>query len=145
MNTEGGTLYIGVNDKGYLTGLDQELRFAHNDSDVYLRSVNQNVIRLLGKKEDRDRYQAYIRCRLYEYEDGRLVLAFRVAPINEVVEVKGEVYTRSASSNLIKPVGNVADFVKLRHRQKLDSVPKMPEFPAYFSAERNEYILINVL
>ena len=137
MNTEGGTLYIGVNDKGYLTGLDQELRFAHNDSDVYLRSVNQNVIRLLGKKEDRDRYQAYIRCRLYEYEDGRLVLAFRVAPINEVVEVKGEVYTRS---NLIKPVGNVADFVKLRHRQKLDSVPKMPEFPAYFSAERNEYI-----
>ena len=132
MNTEGGTLYIGVNDKGYLTGLDQELRFAHNDSDVYLRSVNQNVIRLLGKKEDRDRYQAYI--------DGRLVLAFRVAPINEVVEVKGEVYTRSASSNLIKPVGNVADFVKLRHRQKLDSVPKMPEFPAYFSAERNEYI-----
>ena len=140
MNTEGGTLYIGVNDKGYLTGLDQELRFAHNDSDVYLRSVNQNVIRLLGKKEDRDRYQAYIRCRLYEYEDGRLVLVFRVAPINEVVEVKGEVYTRSASSNLIKPVGNVADFVKLRHRQKLDSVPKMPEFPAYFSAERNEYI-----
>ena len=140
MNTEGGTLYIGVNDKGYLTGLDQELRFAHNDSDVYLRSVNQNVIRLLGKKEDRDRYQAYIRCRLYEYEDGRLVLAFRVAPINEVVEAKGEVYTRSASSNLIKPVGNVADFVKLRHRQKLDSVPKMPEFPAYFSAERNEYI-----
>ena len=140
MNTEGGTLYIGVNDKGYLTGLDQELRFAHNDSDVYLRSVNQNVIRLLGKKEDRDRYQAYIRCRLYEYEDGRLVLAFRVAPINEVVEVKGEVYTRSASSNLIKPVGNVADFVKLRHRQKLDSVHKMPEFPAYFSAERNEYI-----
>lgn len=140
MNTEGETLYIGVNDKGYLTGLDQELRFAHNDSDVYLRSVNQNVIRLLGKKEDRDRYQAYIRCRLYEYEDGRLVLAFRVAPINEVVEVKGEVYTRSASSNLIKPVGNVADFVKLRHRQKLDSVPKMPEFPAYFSAERNEYI-----
>ncbi len=98
------------------------------------------MIRLLGKKEDRDRYQAYIRCRLYEYEDGRLVLAFRVAPINEVVEVKGEVYTRSASSNLIKPVGNVADFVKLRHRQKLDSVPKMPEFPAYFSAERNEYI-----
>lgn len=77
---------------------------------------------------------------MYEYEDGRLVLAFRVAPINEVVEVKGEVYTRSASSNLIKPVGNVADFVKLRHRQKLDSVPKMPEFPAYFSAERNEYI-----
>ena len=145
MNTEGGTLYIGVNDKGYLTGLDQELRFAHNDSDVYLRSVNQNVIRLLGKKEDRDRYQAYIRCRLYEYEDGRLVLAFRVAPINEVVEVKGEVYTRSASSNLIKPVGNVADFVKLRHRQKLDSVPKMPEFPAYFSAERNEYIFDNPL
>ena len=77
---------------------------------------------------------------IQEYEDGRLVLAFRVAPINEVVEVKGEVYTRSASSNLIKPVGNVADFVKLRHRQKLDSVPKMPEFPAYFSAERNEYI-----
>ena len=28
----------------------------------------------------------------------------------------------------------------MRHRQKLDSVPKMPEFPAYFSAERNEYI-----
>ena len=78
--------------------MDQELRFAHNDSDVYLRSVNQNVIRLLGKKEDRDRYQAYIRCRLYEYEDGRLVLAFRVAPINEVVEVKGGGFCQVAPS-----------------------------------------------
>ena len=71
--------------------MDQELRFAHNDSDVYLRSVNQNVIRLLGKKEDRDRYQAYIRCRLYEYEDGRLPFyhfdVYRIGDIEEMEEI----------------------------------------------------------
>ena len=25
MNTDGGTLYIGVNDKGYLTGIQEDL------------------------------------------------------------------------------------------------------------------------
>ena len=35
MNTDGGTLYIGVNDKGYLNGLAEDLKFARNDSDVY--------------------------------------------------------------------------------------------------------------
>lgn len=140
MNTDGGTLYIGVNDQGYLVGLEQELKHARNDSDVYLREVNKNIISQLGDKEGRSRYQENIRCRLYEYEDGRMVLAFRVAPINEVVKVKGVVYTRTGSSSMAKEVSNVDEFVKLRRNLKLDSTPKKPEFPLFYSEERNEYI-----
>lgn len=140
MNTDGGTLYIGVNDLGYLTGLSQEFKFTHNDSDVYLRTVNRNIIRQLGEADSCNRYQEYIRCRLYEYEDGRMVLAFRVSPINEVVKVKDVVYTRSASSNVIKLEQNVSEFIKKRREQKLNFVPLKPEFPTLFSPERNEYI-----
>lgn len=140
MNTDGGTLYIGVNDIGYLTGLTQELKFTHNDSDVYLRTVNHNILCLLGEKEDRNRYQESIRCRLYEYEDGRMVLAFRASPINEVVKVRGIVYTRSASCNTVKPVENIEEFVRKRSLLKLNSVPLKPVFPTFLSTERNEYI-----
>ena len=53
MNTDGGTLYIGVNDKGYLTGIQEDLKLVHNDCDIYLRTVNHNIICLLGEgKED---------------------------------------------------------------------------------------------
>ena len=140
MNTDGGTLYIGVNDKGYLTGLDEELKFARNDSDVYLREVNRSIICQLGDKNDRERYREKIRCRLYEYEDGRMVLAFRVMPTNEVVKVKGVVYIRTGSSSLAKTVGNINEFVKQRRSLKLDTVPRKPEFPLFYSEERKEYI-----
>lgn len=140
MNTDGGTLYIGVNDLGYLNGLAQEFKFTHNDSDVYLRTVNRNIIRQLGEADNCNRYQEYMRCRLYEYEDGRMVLAFRVSPINEVVKVKDVVYTRSASSNIVKLEQNVNEFIKKRREQKLNFTPLKPEFPTLFSSERNEYI-----
>lgn len=140
MNTDGGTLYIGVNDLGYLIGLEQELKHTHNDSDVYLREVNKNIICQLGEKENRSRYQDIIRSRLYEYEDGRMVLAFRVPPINEVVKVKGVVYTRTGSSSRAKEIGDVNEFVAQRRSLKLDSVPKKPEFPVFYSEERQEYI-----
>lgn len=140
MNTDGGTLYIGVNDQGYLVGLEQELKHSHNDSDVYLRQVNKNIICQLGDKENRSRYQDIIRSRLYEYEDGRMVLAFRVPPINEVVKVKGVVYTRTGSSSRAKEIGDVNEFAVQRRSLKLDSVPKKPEFPVFYSEERQEYI-----
>lgn len=140
MNTDGGTLYIGVNDCGYLNGLDLELKHTHNDSDVYLRTVHHRTLHYLGKEDDWNRYQEYIRCRLYEYEDGRQVLAFRAAPINEVVMVKGCVYTRSGSSNAIKPISNVPEFIENRSKRVLDSTPRQPEFPTFYSPERQEFI-----
>ncbi len=70
-----------------------------------------------------------------------MVLAFRVVPINEVVKVKGVVYTRTGSSSMAKAVCNVDEFVKQRRTLKLDSTPKKPEFPVFFSEERKEYIL----
>lgn len=141
MNTDGGTLYIGVNDKGYLTGIQEDLKLVHNDCDIYLRTVNHNIICLLGEgKEDYNRYQEYIRCNFQEYGKERIVLAFRVAPINEVVKVSGKIYTRSGSSCICKPEQNIHEFIAARRNLKLDSVARKPEFPTLFSAERNEYI-----
>lgn len=141
MNTDGGTLYIGVNDNGYLTGIQQDMKFVHNDCDIYLRTVNKRIIRLLGEgKEDGNRYQEYIRCNFHEYGNQRMVLAFRVAPVKEVVKVNGNVYTRSGSSCICKPEQNVSEFAALRRTMPLDSTPRKPEFPTYFSEERQEYI-----
>lgn len=141
MNTDGGTLYIGVNDQGYLIGIRDDLKFAHNDCDVYLRTVNRNIIHMLGEgKEDFNRYQEYIRCDFHDYGRERMVLAFRVPPVNEVVKVNGKVYTRSGSSCICKPQQNVSEFVAVRRSMKLNSVPHKPEFPTFFSEERNEYI-----
>lgn len=141
MNTDGGTLYIGVNDNGYLNGLDMDLKMCHYDCDVYLRSVNIGLIRQLGEgKEEQNRYQDYIRCAFHEYKDGRLVLAFRVPPLNEVVKVNGNVYTRSGSSSIIKPKENIKDFTAQRRDACLDSTPCKPEFPTFFHDERQEYI-----
>lgn len=141
MNTDGGTLYIGVNDNGYLTGIQQDMKFVHNDCDIYLRMVNKSIIRLLGEgKEDGNRYQEYIRCNFHEYGNQRMVLAFRVAPVREVVKVNGSVYTRSGSSCICKPAQNVSEFAALRRTMSLDSTPRKPKFPTYFSAERQEYI-----
>lgn len=141
MNTDGGTLYIGVNDSGYLTGIQVDMKFAHNDCDVYLRTVNRNIISLLGEgKEACNRYQEYIRCDFHEYGKERIVLAFRVPPISEVVKISGKVYTRSGSSCIYKPEQNVCEFTAARRSMKLDSVPRKPEFPTFFSKERGEYI-----
>ena len=144
MNTDGGTLYIGVNDLGYLNGVREDLKFVHNDCDVYLRTVNRNIICLLGGgKEDYNRYQEYMRCDFHEYGPGRMVLAFRVPPVGEVVKLQnGKVYTRSGSSCICKPEENVDEFAALRRTLKLDSTPRKPEFPTFFSEERNEYIFM---
>lgn len=141
MNTDGGTLYIGVNDNGYLTGIQQDMKFVHNDCDIYLRTVNKRIIRLLGEgKEDGNRYQEYIRCNFHEYNNQRMVLAFRVAPVREVVKVNGHVYTRSGSSCICKPEQNIAEFIAMRRALPLDSTPRKPEFPTFFSEEKEEYI-----
>lgn len=141
MNTDGGTLYIGVNDNGYLIGIQQDMKFVHNDCDIYLRTVNKRIIRLLGEgKEDGNRYQEYIRCNFHEYNNQRRVLAFRVAPVREVVKVNGNVYTRSGSSCICKPEQNIAEFAAMRRTLPLDSTPRKPEFPTFFSEEKEEYI-----
>lgn len=141
MNTDGGTLYIGVNDNGYLNGLEEDLKMCHYDCDVYLRNVNKSLIRQLGTgKEDQNRYQDYIRCAFHEYKDGRLVLAFRVPPLNEVVRASGNVYTRSGSSSIIKPEENIKDFTAQRRDVHLDSTPRKPDFPTLFNDEKREYI-----
>lgn len=141
MNTDGGTLYIGVNDNGYLNGLEHDLKMCHYDCDVYLRSVNIGLIRQLGEgKEDQNRYQDYIRCAYHEYSDGRMVLAFRVPPLKEVVKVNGNVYTRSGSSSISKPKENIKDFTIQRRNAYLDSTPYKPEFPTLFNEDKQEYI-----
>lgn len=140
MNTDGGTLYIGVNDRGYLIGVQEDMKQVHNDCDIYLRTVNADIIQLLGKgKKDFNRYQEYIRCDIHEYGKNRMVLAFHAAPINEVVEVNGKIYTRSGSSCICKPQELAEEFIAARRNMKLNSVPHKPQFPTVFSTEKNEF------
>lgn len=48
-STSGGTLYLGVNDQGYVTGIDMDLKFLHISTiDGYMRYVQDAAIDQLG-------------------------------------------------------------------------------------------------
>lgn len=51
LNSQGGTLYIGVNDSGYGVGVDEDLRYAefNGDRDKYVRYITDAVRERFGK------------------------------------------------------------------------------------------------
>ncbi|WP_052131722.1 N-6 DNA methylase [Vibrio coralliilyticus] len=75
MNTEGGTLLIGVNDKGKVTGVELELkRFKWKKMDNYFQELGAQLESRLG----RDYHQF---CKLTEVEiDGRIVAQIDCKP-----------------------------------------------------------------
>ena len=69
LNTEGGTLLIGVNDKGKITGVDQELRrFKWKKMDSYFQELGAQLESRLGKN-----YHQF--CKLTEVEIDNSIVA----------------------------------------------------------------------
>jgi predicted DNA-binding transcriptional regulator YafY len=50
LNSEtGGTLYLGVNDQGYVVGVDNDMQYLHCQTvDSYMRYIQDEAIRLMG-------------------------------------------------------------------------------------------------
>ena len=85
----GGTLYIGVNDQGYVTGLSQDMQYLKNQNfDSFVRlSIIDPLIKLIGKD-----VMTYVHV---EAGFNNEVAIIKVQPFPfGVVEMNGEAYIR---------------------------------------------------
>ena len=48
MNSDGGTLLVGVEDSGQIFGLDRDLEFTHNSEDLFLNMFSSVIIEYVG-------------------------------------------------------------------------------------------------
>lgn len=86
-----GTLYLGVNDGGYISGLDDDIRYRKCETiDGYKRYINAVAKHLLG-----DKALPYL---TIEDEQGGRVVAIQVKPYPfGVIKMEGEAYLRTNS------------------------------------------------
>ena len=94
MNTEGGTLYIGVSDEGYLRGLDYDLQYFGGRQDRFDRNIHDNMRSHMGFIPN---LQLYFTTE-WTTIDGKEIYCVKVSPIYEPVAVDGVYYYREGSS-----------------------------------------------
>lgn len=122
LNTEGGTLYIGVSDEGYVRGLEYDLAyFGRRDS--FDRYVHDNM-----------RKKMTFIPNLYNYittewidAGGKEIYKVTVNPISEPVAVEGIFYYREGSSCVMVRSEQEDAFVTARRATA-------PEIPAFDTA-----------
>ena len=96
-STTGGTLYLGVNDQGYVTGIENDMRHLHYTTiDTYMRYVQDIAKKFFGVDT-----LPYLRIEpLYE----NTVVAIHVEPHPyRVVELNGTAYLRVNAESRIMP------------------------------------------
>ncbi|OUP09630.1 hypothetical protein B5F34_06140 [Mediterranea sp. An20] len=92
LNADGGTLYLGVNDQGYASGLEQDLEYLKMSKDQFDLYVRNNIVSSMGN-------EANACIDAYYPEAGRkLVYALKITPCSRPVRMKGTVYQRQGSS-----------------------------------------------
>ena len=96
-STTGGTLYLGVNDQGYVTGIDNDIKQLHcQTTDAYMRYVQDTAKRYFGID-----VLPYLRIELLY---GDTVVAIHVEPHPyRVVELNGTAYLRVNAESRIMP------------------------------------------
>jgi hypothetical protein len=98
----GGTLYVGVNDQGYVTGLAQDMNYLHFSSpDQYMRYIQDEAIRRFGTD-----VAAYLRFELLY--DGRCVAIHVDSYPYAVVTLDDEAYLRINAESRKMPSGSHA-------------------------------------
>lgn len=93
LNTEGGTLYIGVSDEGYVRGLDNDLAF-FGRRDSFDRYVHDNMRKKMTFIPNLYNYVATE----WVENGGKDIYKVTVRPIAEPVAVEGVYYYREGSS-----------------------------------------------
>ena len=118
LNTsDGGTLYVGVNDQGMGEGVENDLKDPRffNDKDKYERYLLDNVRRYLGPYADRC-------CRVaWESHDGRDIMMVHVAHSEYLVAFNGQVFERNNSRTLPVDAAQLPEFMQ---RHKLSYSPE---------------------
>lgn len=109
MNTDGGTLYIGVSDEGYVRGLENDLRF-FGRKDHFDRHVHDNIRKSLTFIPNLHHYVTteWIEC------GGKDIYKVEVNPTNTPIAVEGVYYYREGSSCVMVRSEQEAEFIAAR-------------------------------
>ena len=110
-NTEGGTILIGVNDKGQILGLEAD-NF-QNDDKCLLHIQN-----LIGEHVGIE-YLSYVRFSLLGIADNK-ILVIQCAPLKRIMLLKAsgkeQFYVRSGPSSIELPMSKVLEYVNERKK-----------------------------
>lgn len=94
LNTEGGTLYIGVNDSGMGVGLENDLEYKdfHGDRDAYQRCIISAVVRTWGTVVG-----TYVDI-AFDQDNTKAVCIVSVRPYANGIPFEGAWYVREVST-----------------------------------------------
>ncbi len=111
LNTQGGTLLIGVKDDGTIHGLQDDLKLTGNSRDKFEQNLSSLLKDYLGPQ-----YTALIQ-RSFVEVGGRLVYVVRVSPAPEAVFLKGksgkEFYIRSGTATQMLDPKETHEYIKI--------------------------------
>ena len=120
MNAAGGTLYIGVNNEGTATGLENDLKQEFsNDKDklnVYFRNELKSM---LGMEAN-----TLVETSFFE-DEMDIVYVVKVSPSEKVIRLKGKVYERQDTSS--EPLSGSYLKTFLKRKGSLDLLEEMQE------------------
>lgn len=107
LNTDGGTLYIGVNDSGAGTGIGEDLRYPYfyGDKDKYQRTIIDAVSLTWGNQA-----ATYIQTQFDATNKDKDVLIVTVKPYKNGVELDGTCPVRVGSTKRRLTVKEFAEF-----------------------------------
>lgn len=134
-SNSGGTLYLGVNDQGYVCGLDNDQKYLMTHTiDSYMRYIQDNAQTLLGLDS-----MAYIRI---EPLHDNSVVAIHVDPHPyRVVELEGKAYMRVNAESREMPENmrlELIDRKMLRDKEKAAAISMLQH-----AAERKKVVILH--
>ena len=109
MNSEGGTLLIGVEDSGQIYGLERDLKILQGSKDKFLQLVNTLVERRIGAE-----YTPYVSTKFNDV-DGKLVCVVDTSKASEPAFLSGskerEFYIRNGNTTIRLDAAKTVEYI----------------------------------
>ena len=118
LNHKGGTLYIGVNDSGYVSGLEDDYRFFSKEKYGYDLIKAKNEMRTRFSQGAKQRLGAMATEKISEkFSNDSKYLIIDIEPSKKVVSLDGVVYVRRDASTQIVDKKELKEFEATRLKQ----------------------------
>jgi hypothetical protein len=136
MNGEGGTLYIGVNDRGHITGINQDFSELNSDpgtdfeyklnTDGYELRIRDAVKKLIGNFAN-----GKLKIKFFKTESNLIYTIVEVPAIHRPVFVKGTLlYQRAGNTTQLLKGDDITKFIEERLLDKrIETATKKAEKP----------------
>lgn len=120
LNAKGGTLYIGVNNTGYASGLENDFVYLNQGQhdydqadvkDKFDRKFRDAVHNMLGSWAN-----AHVECNFLQVADKQIVYRAEITPSERLISLEGKVYVRQGSSKWELPKNQTEQFRRDRER-----------------------------